>query len=185
MVLLRIASRSAVAARYVRRPLRLDAVRLFSNENLASDAYTKPGDDRMARLARTAQFLASLEAEDQREVAAMLRVDHSGEVAANTIYEAQADVFGYQGKPKDKALIMVCCHAHGRKCGRMSASICRRRVRCSTSTVHALLRLFRYGPSPGACWAVRRPCWVKRALWRAPRRSRRLSASTTTSMSHH
>ncbi|WFC99570.1 Putative ubiquinone biosynthesis monooxygenase [Malassezia yamatoensis] len=36
----------------------------------------------------------------------MLRVDHSGEIAANTIYEAQADVFGFQGNREEKALIM-------------------------------------------------------------------------------
>lgn len=88
------------------RPVQLQ-VRRFSTENLASDAYTKHSSERAARLARTAQFLASLEAADQREVAAMLRVDHSGEIAANTIYEAQADVFGFKGKPEEKDLIIV------------------------------------------------------------------------------
>ncbi|WFD06652.1 Putative ubiquinone biosynthesis monooxygenase [Malassezia vespertilionis] len=45
-------------------------------------------------------------ATDQEAVTSMLRVDHSGEIAANTIYEAQADVFGYRGKPVEKALII-------------------------------------------------------------------------------
>lgn len=82
-------------------------IRKFNTENLASDVYTKINEGRAARLARTAKFLATLDAEDQREVAAMLRVDHSGEIAANTIYEAQADVFGFRGLPKEKELIMV------------------------------------------------------------------------------
>lgn len=83
-------------------------VRRFNTVDLASDAYTKPSERRVEQLRRTAQFLSSLDVADQREVAAMLRVDHSGEIAANTIYEAQADVFGFQGKRQEKDLIIVC-----------------------------------------------------------------------------
>ena len=36
----------------------------------------------------------------------MLRVDHAGEIAANTIYEAQADVFGFLGKQATKKLML-------------------------------------------------------------------------------
>lgn len=82
-------------------------VRRFNTVNLASDAYTKPSERRLEQFRRTAQFLSSLDTADQREVAAMLRVDHSGEIAANTIYEAQADVFGFQGKRQEKNLIVV------------------------------------------------------------------------------
>lgn len=82
-------------------------MRRFNTVNLASDAYTKPSERRLEQFRRTAQFLSSLDTADQREVAAMLRVDHSGEIAANTIYEAQADVFGFQGKRQEKNLIVV------------------------------------------------------------------------------
>lgn len=44
---------------------------------------------------------------DRSIVESMLRVDHSGEIAANTIYEAQADVFGLRGKRELKGLILV------------------------------------------------------------------------------
>ena len=34
----------------------------------------------------------------------MLRVDHSGEIAANTIYQGQADMFGALGDVKNRDL---------------------------------------------------------------------------------
>ncbi|EPQ29791.1 uncharacterized protein PFL1_02464 [Pseudozyma flocculosa PF-1] len=67
---------------------------------LASDAYTKGTG---AGLATTGTpSLASLTPEQRRALDDMLRVDHSGEVAANTIYEGQADVFGALGDVKNR-----------------------------------------------------------------------------------
>ena len=36
----------------------------------------------------------------------MLRVDHAGEIAANTIYQAQANVFGMLGDAKTKQMML-------------------------------------------------------------------------------
>lgn len=94
-------ARRAVVAGLQRGP----SVRWFQTENLASDAFTKDAAGRTARLARASRFLAALEPEDRRAVSAMLRVDHAGEIAANTIYEAQADVFGFRGDQTNKKLI--------------------------------------------------------------------------------
>lgn len=79
--------------------------RAFQTENLASDAFTKNSSDRIARMAKALRFIQALDPVDRKAVASMLRVDHSGEVAANTIYEAQADVFGYSGQISVKNLV--------------------------------------------------------------------------------
>lgn len=80
--------------------------RHFQTENLASDAFTRTSVDHAERLAKSKRFIAALSPDDRRVVASMLRVDHSGEIAANTIYEAQADVFGFLGKQATKKLML-------------------------------------------------------------------------------
>lgn len=81
-------------------------VRHFQTENLASDAFTRTSVDHAERVAKSRRFIAALSPADRRVVASMLRVDHSGEIAANTIYEAQADVFGFLGKQATKKLML-------------------------------------------------------------------------------
>jgi len=78
----------------------------FQTENLASDVFTKNSNDRVARTAKALRFIQALDPVDRKAVASMLRVDHSGEIAANTIYEAQADVFGYRGQIPVKNLVL-------------------------------------------------------------------------------
>ncbi|WFD31620.1 Putative ubiquinone biosynthesis monooxygenase [Malassezia sp. CBS 17886] len=96
----------AATAHTVHRIL-LRRTRLYSTGVLPSNTFTQPSPEGAAeRHARTARFLAALRAEDRALLASMLRVDHSGEIAANTIYEAQADVFGWRGDRAGKALIM-------------------------------------------------------------------------------
>ncbi|KOS16286.1 coq7 protein [Malassezia pachydermatis] len=81
--------------------------RAYSTGKLASDAFTKEAaGSRADRLAKATRFLAALEPADRYAVSSMIRVDHAGEIAANTIYEAQADVFGFQGKKATKELIL-------------------------------------------------------------------------------
>lgn len=80
--------------------------RAFQTENLASDTFTKATHDRAARMSKALRFIQALDPVDRKAVASMLRVDHSGEIAANTIYEAQADVFGYRGQIPTKNLVM-------------------------------------------------------------------------------
>ncbi|WFD27246.1 Putative ubiquinone biosynthesis monooxygenase [Malassezia nana] len=79
--------------------------RAFQTENLASDAFTKE-DGRVARMEKALRFVRALDPVDRQTVSSMLRVDHAGEVAANTIYEAQADVFGYLAQVPVKKLIL-------------------------------------------------------------------------------
>ena len=81
-------------------------MRHFQTENLASDAFTKTSANHAERLAKSKRFVAALSPADRRVVASMLRVDHAGEIAANTIYEAQADVFGFLGKQATKKLML-------------------------------------------------------------------------------
>lgn len=99
----------AVALRQVRRcfvtSVSLQSAGTPSTHILASDAYTKDSATPTERIGHVAKLLRWLSPEDRDAVSSMLRVDHSGEIAANTIYEAQADVFGAQGKPRDKELI--------------------------------------------------------------------------------
>lgn len=82
------------------------SMRHFQTENLASDAFTKTSANHAERLAKSKRFIAALSPADRRLVASMLRVDHAGEIAANTIYEAQADVFGFLGKQATKKLML-------------------------------------------------------------------------------
>lgn len=87
-------------------PYRLiNSRRAFQTENLASDAFTKE-DGRVARMEKALRFVRALEPVDRQAVSSMLRVDHAGEVAANTIYEAQADVFGCLAQVPVKNLIL-------------------------------------------------------------------------------
>lgn len=85
-------------------PLRLVA-RQLSTTALPSDTFTRsiPG----SRIANAVKLMRALTPADRSIVESMLRVDHSGEIAANTIYEAQADVFGLRGKRELKGLILV------------------------------------------------------------------------------
>ncbi|PWZ01658.1 ubiquinone biosynthesis hydrox [Testicularia cyperi] len=77
---------------------------------LASDAYTKRNGDGSgfsptdeAAVTGT-PALSSLTPSQRRALQDMLRVDHSGEVAANTIYQGQADMFGALGDVKNRDL---------------------------------------------------------------------------------
>lgn len=69
----------------------------------ASDAYTIADASGTAATTSTPS-LASLTPSQRRALRDMLRVDHSGEVAANTIYEGQADMFGALGDVKNRDL---------------------------------------------------------------------------------
>lgn len=62
---------------------------------LASDAYT--GVQNGDAATTSTPSLASLTPSQRRALQDMLRVDHSGEIAANTIYQGQADMFGALG----------------------------------------------------------------------------------------
>lgn len=85
-------------------PLRLVA-RQLSTTALPSDTFTRSITG--ARIANAVKLMRALSPTDRYVVESMLRVDHSGEIAANTIYEAQADVFGFRGKRELKELILV------------------------------------------------------------------------------
>ena len=69
---------------------------------LASDAYTRTDASPAGEAVRGTPSLSSLTPAQRRALSDMLRVDHSGEVAANTIYEGQADVFGALGDVKNR-----------------------------------------------------------------------------------
>lgn len=72
---------------------------------LASGAYTAPTANTASDAATTGTpSLASLTPSQQRALRDMLRVDHSGEIAANTIYQGQADIFGALGDVKNRDL---------------------------------------------------------------------------------
>lgn len=81
------------------------SVRYYQTKKFPSDSFTKVSDH-TERTAKAKRFLAALTPEDRRVVSSMLRVDHAGEIAANTIYEAQADVFGYRGNKATKELMI-------------------------------------------------------------------------------
>jgi len=81
---------------------------------LASDAYntstsssSSSGGPSTASAA-THSTPRDLSASDRAALESMLRVDHAGEVAANTIYQAQAEVFGWKrdGPTRDMMLDM-------------------------------------------------------------------------------
>lgn len=97
-----------VASRLSRNGLRQHHVqtRWFRTKNLASDVFTKSTPSLAERAAKSESFLAALSPADRKAVSSMLRVDHAGEIAANTIYEAQADVFGFRGDQVTKRLMM-------------------------------------------------------------------------------
>ncbi|TKY87721.1 hypothetical protein EX895_003302 [Sporisorium graminicola] len=72
---------------------------------LASDVYTSATADNNSNAATTSTpSLSSLTPSQQRALQDMLRVDHSGEIAANTIYQGQADMFGALGDVKNRDL---------------------------------------------------------------------------------
>lgn len=68
---------------------------------LASSFYETPGS-----ASGTLGTPASLSLSDRTTLEGMLRVDHAGEVAANTIYEAQANVFALLGDKRNKELAL-------------------------------------------------------------------------------
>ncbi|KAE8211597.1 hypothetical protein CF327_g4665 [Tilletia walkeri] len=78
-----------------------------SNAPLASDAYTQRTHQE-GHSAATGSTPRDLSAHDRAALESMLRVDHAGEVAANTIYQAQAQVFGWKrdGETRDMMLNM-------------------------------------------------------------------------------
>ena len=80
--------------------------RYISTSTLPSDAFIKRIS--RERIQNAVKLMHALTPADRYVVESMLRVDHSGEIAANTIYEAQADVFGVQGKGSITKLILVC-----------------------------------------------------------------------------
>uniref|UniRef100_V5GIF8 5-demethoxyubiquinone hydroxylase, mitochondrial n=1 Tax=Kalmanozyma brasiliensis (strain GHG001) TaxID=1365824 RepID=V5GIF8_KALBG len=71
---------------------------------LASDAYTSPSATSDSAATTSTPSLASLTPSQVRALRDMLRVDHSGEIAANTIYQGQADMFGALGDVKNRDL---------------------------------------------------------------------------------
>ncbi|SJX65980.1 related to Ubiquinone biosynthesis protein COQ6 and COQ7 [Sporisorium reilianum f. sp. reilianum] len=73
---------------------------------LASDAYTgaRPTHTTDNAATTSTPSLSSLTPSQQRALQDMLRVDHSGEIAANTIYQGQADMFGALGDVKNRDL---------------------------------------------------------------------------------
>ncbi|GAC98842.1 hypothetical protein PHSY_006437 [Pseudozyma hubeiensis SY62] len=72
---------------------------------LASDVYTGVDASDPSNAATTSTpSLASLTPSQRRALRDMLRVDHSGEIAANTIYQGQADMFGALGDVKNRDL---------------------------------------------------------------------------------
>ncbi|CDS00409.1 related to Ubiquinone biosynthesis protein COQ6 and COQ7 [Sporisorium scitamineum] len=72
---------------------------------LASDAYTGANANTTSNAATTSTpSLSSLTPSQQRALQDMLRVDHSGEIAANAIYQGQADMFGALGDVKNRDL---------------------------------------------------------------------------------
>ncbi len=79
---------------------------------LASDAYTSPFAPRSSATSQvTSQEAthgtpAGLRPGDRHALESMLRVDHAGEVAANTIYRAQASVFGALGDSRTKQMML-------------------------------------------------------------------------------
>lgn len=89
---------------FLGKPLLLVA-RQLSTTALPSDTFTKSISG--SRIANAFKFMRALNPADRHVVESMLRVDHSGEIAANTIYEAQADVFGLRGNRDLKELILV------------------------------------------------------------------------------
>lgn len=74
------------------------------NSNLASSAYTHPSSSINKAIHRTPD---SLSAKDRNELESMLRVDHAGEIAANTIYQAQAEMFRRLGDHKTSRMMEV------------------------------------------------------------------------------
>ncbi|SPO32147.1 related to Ubiquinone biosynthesis protein COQ6 and COQ7 [Ustilago trichophora] len=86
-------------------------VRLHSSHStgpLASDAYTTTTSSASPTSSSAATTstptLTSLTPSQRRALQDMLRVDHSGEIAANTIYQGQADMFGALGDVKNRDL---------------------------------------------------------------------------------
>jgi ubiquinone biosynthesis monooxygenase Coq7 len=81
-------------------------VRLSST--VASLAYTRDtaGESGAAEPPAATASTPQLSPHDRELLTRMLRVDHAGEVAANTIYEAQARVFGRMGDPKTEKLML-------------------------------------------------------------------------------
>lgn len=72
---------------------------------LASDVYTGVNSSDTSNAATTSTpSLASLTPSQRRALRDMLRVDHSGEIAANTIYQGQADIFGALGDVHNRDL---------------------------------------------------------------------------------
>lgn len=70
---------------------------------LASDVYTDESKQKTAATTSTPS-LESLTPSQRRALRDMLRVDHSGEIAANTIYQGQADLFGALGDTHNRDL---------------------------------------------------------------------------------
>lgn len=79
----------------------IPVIRLSSS--LASDSYTDPAFETISDYTHHAENEAIKSSPDtltkaqRNKLDSMLRVDHSGEIAANTIYIAQARIFGLLG----------------------------------------------------------------------------------------
>ncbi|SNX83639.1 related to Ubiquinone biosynthesis protein COQ6 and COQ7 [Melanopsichium pennsylvanicum] len=71
---------------------------------LASDAYTSATRANSCAATSWTPSLSTLTSSQVRALQDMLRVDHSGEIAANTIYQGQADMFGALGDTKNRDL---------------------------------------------------------------------------------
>lgn len=76
---------------------------------LASAFYTDPAQRVHAGTA-TRVTPTNLSAPERETLEGMLRVDHAGEIAANTIYEAQANVFALLGDVQTKQLMLDMWH---------------------------------------------------------------------------
>lgn len=86
------------ALRCVPRP----AQSIRTSSSLASEAYTSGSRDSATHGTPT-----NLSAAEREALERELRVDHAGEIAANTIYQAQADVFGAMGDTKTRDMMIV------------------------------------------------------------------------------
>ncbi|KAK0548302.1 putative ubiquinone biosynthesis monooxygenase [Tilletia horrida] len=74
---------------------------------LASDAYRSQHQSHSEQAqTATRSTPADLSKEDREALESMLRVDHAGEIAANTIYQAQAQVFGWKRDGKTREMML-------------------------------------------------------------------------------
>ncbi len=92
--------------------------------------------------------LASLTPSQRRALQDMLRVDHSGEIAANTIYQGQADMFGALGDKTNRDMAVEMWQTEKKHLDVMRTLTA---APAQRATVAAASALERRGASPGWC----------------------------------